>query len=62
MWKHKLLEHTEEEVSFTMKVLKKHYSAFERIVTESTLITYTTMTPATSLTPSLATKGAVFVD
>ena len=24
MWKHKLLEHTEEEVSFTMKVLKKH--------------------------------------
>ena len=40
MWKHKLLEHPEEEVSFTMKVLKKHYSAFERMVTESTLITH----------------------
>ena len=40
MWKHKLLEHPEDpEVSFTMKVLKKHYSAFERMVTESTLIT-----------------------
>ena len=40
MWKHKLLEHPDEEVSFTMKVLKKHYSAFERMVTESTLITH----------------------
>ena len=30
MWKHKLLEHPDEEVTFTMKVLKKHYSAFER--------------------------------
>ena len=40
MWKHKLLEHPEDpKVSFTMKVLKKHYSAFERMVTESTLIT-----------------------
>ena len=40
MWKHKLLEHPDEEVTFTMKVLKKHYSAFERMVTESTLITH----------------------
>ena len=32
--------HPEEEFSFTMKVLKKHYSAFERMVTESTLITH----------------------
>ena len=40
MWKHKLLEHPEEEVTFSMKVLKKHYSAFERMVTESTLITH----------------------
>ena len=40
MLKHKLLEHPDEEVTFTMKVLKKHYSAFERMVTESTLITH----------------------
>ena len=44
MCKHKLLEHPEEEVSFTMKVLKKHYSAFERMVTESTLITHNSNT------------------
>ena len=44
MWKHKVLEHPEEEVSFTMKVLKKHYSAFERMVTESTLITHNSNT------------------
>ena len=48
MWKHKLLEHPDEDVTFSMKVLKKHYSAFERMVT------------ATSSTQSLATTGAAF--
>ena len=38
MWKHKVLRHPSEEVTFTMKVIKKHKSAFERQVQESILI------------------------
>ena len=38
MWKHKLVSHPEEEVTFTMKVIKKHKSAFERQVQEAILI------------------------
>ena len=28
IWKHKTLEHPDEEVTFTMKVIKKHHSSF----------------------------------
>ena len=39
MWAHKLLEHPdEEEVKFSMKVLKKHSSAFQRQVMEAVVI------------------------
>ena len=39
MWAHKLLAHPEEEeVSFSMKVMKKHSSAFQRQVMEAVLI------------------------
>ena len=39
MWAHKLLAHPEEEmVSFSMKVIKKHTSAFQRQVMEAVLI------------------------
>ena len=38
MWKHKVMRHPDEEVTFTMKVIKKHKSAFERQVQESVLI------------------------
>ena len=38
MFKHKLMEHPDEEVNFRMKILKKHKSAFERQVTEAVLI------------------------
>ena len=39
MFKHQQLEHPDQEVTFTMKVLRKHQSAFSRMVEESTLIT-----------------------
>ena len=38
MFKHQQLEHPNTNVTFTMKVLRKHYSAFSRMVEESTLI------------------------
>ena len=38
MAKHKMMEHLEEEVVFSMKVLKQHRSAFERQVIEAVLI------------------------
>ena len=38
MAKHRILEHPGEEVTFKMKVLAKHKSAFERQVTEAVLI------------------------
>ena len=38
MFKHKTLEHKDEEVTFTMRVLKRHKSALERQVHESILI------------------------
>ena len=38
MAKHRMLEHPGEEVTFKMKVLAKHKSAFERQVTEAVLI------------------------
>ena len=38
MAKHKMLEHPGEEVTFQLKVLAKHKSAFERQVTEAVLI------------------------
>ena len=38
MAKHSMLEHPGEEVTFKMKVLAKHKSAFERQVTEAVLI------------------------
>ena len=38
MAKHKMLDHPGEEVTFQMKVLAKHKSAFERQVTEAVLI------------------------
>ena len=38
MAKHKMLEHPGEEVTFRMKVLAKHKTAFERQVTEAVLI------------------------
>ena len=38
MSKHRQLEHPGEEVTFKMKVLAKHNSAFERQVTEAVLI------------------------
>ena len=38
MWAHKLLAHPEEDVSFSMKVVKKHTSAFQRQVMEAVLI------------------------
>ena len=39
IFKHQQIEHPEQEVTFTMKVLRKHKSAFSRMVEESTLIT-----------------------
>ena len=39
MFKHQQIEHPDQEVTFTMKVLRKHTSAFSRMVEESTLIT-----------------------
>ena len=38
MAKHNMMEHLEEEVVFSMKVLKQHRSAFERQVIEAVLI------------------------
>ena len=38
MWKHKVLEHPDEEVTFTMKVIKKHHSSFQRMVMEAIVI------------------------
>ena len=38
MAKHNMMEHPEEEVVFSMKVLKQHRSAFERQVIEAVLI------------------------
>ena len=38
IWKHKVVSHPDEEVTFTMKVIKKHKSAFERQVQEFILI------------------------
>ena len=38
MFKHQQLEHPDTNVTFTMKVLRKHSSAFSRMVEESTLI------------------------
>ena len=38
MVKHKLMDHPGEEVTFKMKVLVRHRSAFERQVTEAVLI------------------------
>ena len=39
MWSHKLLEHPDEdEINFSMKVLKKHSSAFQRQVMEAVVI------------------------
>ena len=39
IFKHQQIEHPDQEVTFTMKVLRKHKSAFSRMVEESTLIT-----------------------
>ena len=38
MVKHNMRDHPEEEVTFRMKVLAKHRSAFERQVTEAVLM------------------------
>ena len=38
MAKHRMLEHPEEEITFQMKVLARHKSAFERQLTEAILI------------------------
>ena len=39
MFKHQQLDHPGEDVTFTMKILKKHKTAFSRMVEEGTLIT-----------------------
>ena len=39
IFKHQQLDHPGEDISFTMKVLKKHKTAFSRMVEEGTLIT-----------------------
>ena len=38
MWRHKLQAHPHEEVSFSMKVVKRFLSSFEREVAESIFI------------------------
>ena len=38
MWKHKVLHHPEEEVSFSMEIVKKQQSCFPRLVKESIAI------------------------
>ena len=38
MWKHKVLHHPEEEVSFSMEIVKKQQSCFPRLVMESIAI------------------------
>ena len=34
IWKHKTIAHPDEEVTFSMQIIKKHFSSFERQVTE----------------------------
>ena len=38
IWKHKTIAHPDEEVTFSMQIIKKHFSSFERQVTESIYI------------------------
>ena len=38
LWKHKILCHPEEDITFSMKSDRKHFSSFERMVRETILI------------------------